>query len=460
MLRSPRAALFLLLLWLPVFRAAHAEKHPPVFDGYVTASANGSFDVGAVHANCLPSTDVERVFSDVTVQAGCDPATLPWGAQVHVEGIWKGQNFSAGRVRVLEPKGIRHEKDVAFTGTGLIQFAPEAGAPGSPTEVWVDGSRLAVGSGTQLAWTDGTAAHAGDLKTDVWVDFTAHRKPDGSVVAEKLVLRKNDLSADEASYRKQTQPMIVPPDYATGTPGKYDAGKLAWTLEILPDQSVQEYVTRVGTKLVPRYQQEMPDSSPTKIHFRFLVIRHPSKWKQSFNDAFSTADGVVVVPDNVLANLENEAQLAAILSNCIESVIEKQVYLHHTRITTQKWTQVVSEASGVYGLPVMLGNGKNQADFWQGLTERAARIEFQELLEAGYDLREVPYAWEAAAHKKNLNPWTDAEYPPPGLVRHLMEDLQLNYAGTDYAKLTTGREAYQAMLTGLEKADPKLPHRK
>lgn len=64
----------------------------------------------------------------------------------------------------------------------------------------------------------------------------------------------------------------------------------------------------------PQYLQDLPESDPAKILFRFYVIDDPS-----FN-AFAYPDGSVFVHTGLLETIENEAQLAAILGHEIAHV--------------------------------------------------------------------------------------------------------------------------------------------
>jgi hypothetical protein len=172
-----------------------------------------------------------------------------------------------------------------------------------------------------------------------------------------------------------------------------------------------------------------------------------------------------------LAVLDNEAQLAALLSNTIAAVLEKNFYMHRGRAKAQNGMAWASDFAGLYGLPVSVGNSIAASRFGLQMNEQASRIGLRYMLRNGYDLREAPFAWTVAANKNANNPLPINDDPSalanaiengtlPALARSVMNDLYLDYASADYSQLKTNRDAYQQMLRELRAAAPKLPKSK
>jgi hypothetical protein len=300
----------------------------------------------------------------------------------------------------------------------------------------------------------------------VWAAFQGKWSADHSIEVLSIRFAPNLLSQDEANFRYVSDPEVQLPDYANHKPGKISwpyKGMLdwtvKWTLNILPDQAIQDYVTRVGESLIPQYQKDLSASDPSKIDFRFYVVEKPSGWKETLDDAIATPGGVVIVPDNVLSALDNEAQVATILSNCIATTLAKQAYAHHARANAQNIVGLASGIAGVYGLPIGVGNGIAANRLVLHMYERSSRIALRYMLNAGYDIREAPFAWRVAANKELKNPWP-VKADPSDLTQDLIGDLYFVYASMDYSQLKKNREAYHKMLAELRSVAPRLPKSK
>lgn len=449
--------------------SSYASKLPTSFDGCVTHVAwPDEFDVGTRHVKF----DRAKMQVSMPEQDAGDSidSLLRVGAIVHVDGTFEKKTsvFVATAIAFQPSYGDKGKQNQKLDGIGLIEEKPQLSpnAQGISGTLWVDGYLLQVTPQTKLLAVDGKPFPIGQIHPNVWAFFDAVRKPNGFIEAQSITFSLNAVDADEVKYRDQSEPEIVLPDYPRHIPGKIKfhyrgTPSIPWTLDILPDKAVQDYVTKVGESLIPQYQKDISASDSTKINFRFFVVQKPSKWKETLNDASSTAGGVIYIPDNVLAVLDNEAQLAALLSNCIARTLEKQSYVHRTHGKIENglaWTSDL--APGLIGLPVGIGNGIAAHQFWLKVNEQASRIGLRYMLHSGYDLAEAPFAWTVAANEKVENPLQSGETSFSPLVQSVMNDLYFNYASTDYANLKTNREAYQQMVAALRRDDPKLPKAK
>ncbi|MFT4112410.1 DUF5666 domain-containing protein [Silvibacterium sp.] len=443
---------------LPVFLpTAHAAKLPKTFDGYVTSvTSPGEFDVGPRHVLCdaktehpLPVIDAEHASS------GPIDISVAVGSHVHVEGRFeKNGAFVARFVQVVLDPDLTGKREIKGAGL-LTSIVPAA----NPT-LWVDGYRLDITSATKITAGDGKALPLERLHTGMIASFSAHREQDFSLRALTLTAAPFGSLTDEQSFRDKSDPDITLPDYANHQPGR-----IKWpgagASEIVPDETLQTYVTHVGQGLIPQFEKNLADGDPVKINFRFYVIHRSAKQKDALNDVSSSPDGVIAVPDNVLASLQNEAQLAALLSNGIASAIERELY-HHLEAAKMhrelKWTGVIL-AGGYFGSPLLIANSIAYSELQLHMNEEASRIGLQYMLTAGYDIREAPFAWTAAANRRIENPWPDGD-PISPLTESLEAALRSQYATLDYSTLKTNADAYQQMLASLRADNPDLKQAK
>lgn len=442
--------------------AAYAAKLPTSFDGYVTSVVSqNEFEMSAQRV--ITNSNTEKQVVEISSGVDTDP-TVRVGSLLHVEGRFdkRSGEFVAKSIHFLPEPGSDRVQAKGLEEVGLIEEPPDLHQAGSGTAgtLWVAGYRLKVTPQTKLLSEGGKSVPADHIRANTWAAFKAKRAPDDSLEALSLTFWPNTVTPDEVKYRDKSEPDIQEPNYATHTPGKIKF-HLQWTLTILPDKAVQDYVTRIGQSLIPQYQKDLSASDPSKINFRFYVVERPSRWKKVMNDASATAGGVVIIPDSVLSVLDNEAQLAALLSNCIATTLDKQIYLHRGRLRAQAIignTSIPILLFAPVGLavPTLVGDGIAAHKLALQMNERASRTGLRYMLHAGYDLREAPFAWTVAANKRIENP-VAVGVLPPALVQSVMADLYFNYASTDYSRLTTNRDAYHGILAELRSAAPKLP---
>lgn len=337
----------------------------------------------------------------------------------------------------------------------------------------------------------------GLLKPNTWVSYQANRSDDGNIVATQLrfwpnipqpmkavvccrYFRHYALNRGEAHYRKSFAAVIREPDYKNHIAGTINFHR-GGPIQIVPDKGVQQFVSNVGLSVVPRYQETLPDSDPAKIHFCFYVIRpfRPfiGSGFQTINgllpvmteygmvysnpavvpftnvkvrDIVAVPSGLILIPDSQLALVKNKAELAALLSYAVTSIVQEQAY----RI----WLlQVTRGFNGIYIYQFILR--MNQQVLRQGL---------RPMLRAGYDLREAPFAWTSVPPAQKWAPRASSKNPthfknisdPPWYARYSMDHLSHYYARVNYSDLNRDRLNYENFLEELRRADPTLakPH--
>lgn len=152
---------------------------------------------------------------------------------------------------------------------------------------------------------------------------------------------------------------------------------------VLADGPANELVQRVGRTIFPE-----PPADPY-LRFRARVLRNPVP------NAFALPDGQIYVHTGLLALLENEAQLAAVMAH--ESM---HVEGHHSILDAR---QARRKVGGMIALSVVLGNIGNLINiaflhsiigYGRDLEEEADRRAVERVLVAGYDPREMPRVFE------------------------------------------------------------------
>jgi hypothetical protein len=285
-----------------------------------------------------------------------------------------------------------------------------------------------------------------------------------NVAPSQIRLWPNQLSAEEKEYVAYLLPLIHPPDWTRHVPGsiEFQDQPAKKNLQILPKESVQEFVSGLGTSLIPEYQRTLAEGDPTKIHFKFYAVQgeHPTANDEmnqgdgvlalSRNDldrgVVAFPDGLIVIPDYVLARINNQAQLAMVLSSAITSVIQKQGF-------TRKRDHPVVEAfctDSPCVVPIV-------PLFDLLLNEQVLRIGIRQMFLAGYDIRQAPTAWAAAAGNP-ANPFPELKKRPieiPWYTAYCFDYISRYYSSVDYNELKRGEVEYAQFLDELRKADPE-----
>lgn len=115
--------------------------------------------------------------------------------------------------------------------------------------------------------------------------------------------------------------------------------KLSASLSVQRDPLLQDYLTAVARRLLP------PHTSDAGVSIAVQVINNPAL------NAFAYPTGVIYVHSGLLARLENEAQLAAVLAHEIGHVIHRHA-IQHLRQERNKdlWTRLA-----IVTTPLVLG---------------------------------------------------------------------------------------------------------
>ena len=436
----------------------------------------------------------------------CGIQNLPVGSRVHLVGtLGEGGHFVANEMTVYsmrseeileggalleEPPTLQRNTQV-LTDTSWIDGYPMSitaqtkllGAPAGTTFRYQFNIPLEIHARLRSHWTKRFVS-ANSLRSNTWVIYHAISTKLGSVIADQLRIWANEVDEREKSYLKNFCPRVIPADYSRNVPGTITYGD-ARSITIIPNQTAQTMVSDLGVQMIPTYQKELHDTDSTKIHFHFYVVKTFSaisgryfvetsglmphyellywdKTSSSFyrkpqpaavvKEIIASPDGTVFIPDRVLASLQTEAQLAALLSYAITSIVQTQVYHSWPRyLIPNVLERNVGSSYGDAATSWPVG-------LWQN--EQVLRIGIRQMYLAGSDIREAPYAWAVAQGKPVNNPIIDSKHPDkeiPWYAAYAFNYISQYYQDVDYSKLKRGRAEYQQFLKELYKADPSLP---
>jgi Zn-dependent protease with chaperone function len=187
----------------------------------------------------------------------------------------------------------------------------------------LDGNTLIEG---KSKYQDKTFTDFSVITKGNFVTLFGPRQNSGIILANRVYLKENEFTSSQKKLRDRFESMysdtdisavIVPEDLKKYTDqlekGFAKIGDLK--LKILDNLLVQAYVNKIGQDLIPKWQLNLADSIENKVNFRFYVIESP------ILNAYALPNGQVFIHSGLLEILENEAQLATILSHEMAHVV-------------------------------------------------------------------------------------------------------------------------------------------
>jgi hypothetical protein len=312
------------------------------------------------------------------------------GMLVEAEGQWLDRHrFFPEKLTV----DLRQDER-KIRGTAYLQEEPHDSAKiaaGEGGELKADGYRLALDAGTKRAWNvakinasspprDSTATVAG-----YHIRYIGSPRKDGSIAVEEIELGP-PAPADD--YKMPHNLEIVPakdPQTKIEVLEFREGKKLQGRMKLLAEHSVQEYVSHLGDSLIPQ------GASGTRlpVEFRFFVVEDPEI------NAAALPDGTVLVNTALLGALDNEAQLAFVLSHEMSHVLQ----VHYRReIEETRGSRVGLTIAGLAASAFIGNTGMFMAQIGiasavnghqRELENQADRLGLQNVIERGYDPREA-----------------------------------------------------------------------
>lgn len=406
------------LLLLLAAQGAYAEK----FKGYIWDLGEGTLVVEGVPVRPVEGFKLER-----SNHKGIQFEDLQIGWEVEVEGDRGNQAFLAKKIKV---------KNKRFEKTDLKGFLEVES---------VDDIEL---GGRRIFWPADKAPRV-TLRSGMQIDGEGVILDDGSIQVQKAELSAPGYSSDEKQFMNLVSGEVA---------------KLKEQLKPVDDPELQDYVARVGERLVP----DWIDTS--MLQFNYTVIDDPSL------NAFALPDGTVVVHTGLLKVLENEAQLATVMGHEIAHATHRHGYRGYKQQTKMTWVSLGALVGGIIvdaktdspwaGLLAGIGSGLTINAIVNGhgrdLEDEADRVGLQYMIDAGYDPFEATEVWHIFnAHTGDQNSAANFFFSDHSTHRarisNLTREINSKYRGQlDPNGLKKNEDAYQK-ATARVKAQPDEP---
>jgi hypothetical protein len=409
----------------------------------------------------LELTTASRITGqDAAGEHALSRADLVPGMLIEAEGQWLDHHkFFAEKIIV----DLR-DSEKQVHGTAYLQEEPVDStkiAGGQAAGLKADGYWIDLSPQTRREWDlakvravpAGPSASGGTTATDATlagfhVSYAGVRRADGRIAAERVELgppapadaykMPHDL---EVMRGKDPQTGINVVEFRQGK-------KIQGRMKLLAVPSVQEYVSHLGDSLLPSGIK----GTTRTLEFRFFVVEDPTI------NAASLPDGTLLINTGLLGAVDNEAQLAFVLSHEIAHVLQ----VHHRREVEETRGKRIGLIVAGVAAGAFIGNaGLFMAEIGiasvvnghqRELENQADRLGLQNVIEHGYDPREAPkfsrMIIERYSQRTTSRLWSDHD---SSLMRGSFLTVQLirQYPESRWDKAKRDTDAFQDMRDAL-----------
>jgi len=316
---------------------------------------------------------------------------LALGMLIEVEGRWAAKHrFVAEKITCDANQFDKDLKEHAYLETEPEDA--EAIASGKPARLRADGETLLLDEKTKRTWaSDVPLIQTAALKNQGaslrfvgrQVQYSGVRTPTGEIAAGNVELGP---PAPSDAYKipggivvarareKQTGIDIL--EFRKGD-------KVRGRMKLFAVKEVQQYVTDLGDKLLP----SSADVTARALEFRFYVVEDPSI------NAAALPDGTIFVNTGLLGAVENESQLAFVLSHEIAHVLQAHHWREVEETRSKRVMLIIAAVAGAYfigNLGVFLSELGLEAvvnGYSRRVENQADRLGLQNVINHGYDPR-------------------------------------------------------------------------
>ncbi len=249
-----------------------------------------------------------------------------------------------------------------------------------------------------------TAADA--IRTNLWITYHGVPGNDGIVILDRADFYTNQVNHDESKLRAKHDydPSSVDPKAKQSSLSKFLLGLDPKKFPPHEDVDMQSRIDRIGTSLIPAYQRDLLPDDITRIDFRFYIVDN-----KDLGSFFGLENGVVLVPYQIVQQLKNDSQVAALLANSIAEVLEKQS-VHNVSVGRKTLlANLTGETVGALvpgvGLATIIATNRIGNHILTLEQQQGSRVSLCFMHDAGYNLEEAPEAWHIlSAHPgKDVN---------------------------------------------------------
>jgi hypothetical protein len=397
---------------------------PTLRGNITTVDTSGGFDVAGYHVIVGANTEFY-----VLQGPKKDPAALRSEIQVGTYVQVIGDKDRHDRTVVAHQVKVRSE-DRTVNGFGVIDRMIAAG----PQPVFrADGYVIRVAADALVHFSGGLAG-VEEVGTGTWVHFQARPNNSGELVATRVGFVKPKLHKAKNEPASFAQVTTFPPGSIIDFDGSFNTnrakkkpedtpgGQCGW-YPVIDVPSVQENVRRIGMRLIPRYQLNLPDDSSEKISFRFYVVE-----EKDIRSDLSCHEGLVLIPASVINRIQGQDQLAAVIADGIAASLQRQ----HARIGMDldmagaaEMAAALALVAGGAGGAAFIPEAMLRHEILRKMEDQRGRVALGLMADAGYDPWQAPEAWRLLEPKQLPRDMSRLKYPDR--AGYLLEILAMQY---------------------------------
>lgn len=404
---------------------------------------------------------------DSAATATFRPEDIHVGTELEIKGDY---NEQTGELKAKSIKVFSEDTRV-IKRTALVEEVPDLTKTdeGWGGTFFADGQRVTLVPSTKVTYKlnkhekkdlrngnqeESPLASLDAINLETFMHYEGSRQPDGSILASKVEFQHAEMEDGETKLWARLRPKIKDPDYSGLRSGELRMEKAKYKL--IPSREAQEYIGKLGASIIPAVQRDLPAGDPLKIPFHFYLIQD-----KSFN-ASAYPNGVVIVHSGLFDVLENESQLAFVLSHEVTHATEKHTWRQHEyhkkALTALKIGGMVGAGFGGRGVMDITNmiEGAIRNGYARSLENQADRVGLENMLAAGYDIREGPRTWKVVSKKygdRATNLFWDNHDNNTTRRSYLMAELRNNYSDANYSHLKKDSDDFHRVAEVVQQAE-------
>jgi hypothetical protein len=317
--------------------------------------------------------------------------------------------------------------------------------PGAEPVFRADGYTLRLTSATAVRFSGGLSSLS-EVGTNIWVRYEGAGHDFGEIVLSSAEFIQPHLHKPKRNPKESVAQVTAFPfgsfidfDGTFHTDASmrkgWDAGggcDAGWH-PVPEDAALQERVRRIGLRVVPQYQRDLPDDDPAKIPFRFYAVE-----ENHIRSGLGCEDGLVMIPVPVIARMQNDSQLAAVLADTVAAELQQQ----DVRLRLELKVITVVEAASE--LTISLGGWTAGAmamhSVHHRMQEQRGRMAIVFMADAGFDPWQAPETWRRLAPAQLPPNLSKVKYPARSIYQfEILRLLQYKRAATAATPQITSR---------------------
>ena len=350
-----------------------------------------------------PSTHFELQNSSAENARPITMAELTAGTLIEVEGTWTDRHkFAAEKIFC---DATQFERQIH--GDAILQTEPtdaDAIAGNQPARLKADGELLVIDEKTKRNWKVQDLNHSQQAPAPQAtppgfvgneVKYVGVRGSEGTIEVEHIEL---EARPPASAYRIPGDRRLLrshDPQTQIDVLEIRKGDKLEGRLKLFDVKAVQDYVSELGVKLLP----PAADVTSRALEFRFYVIEDPSI------NAAALPDGTVLVNTGLLGAVQNESELAFVLSHEIAHVLQAHQWREANDTRAKKVMIIVGAVAAsafVRDLGLFLGELGLEAvvnGYSRRIENQADRLGLQNIVDQGYDPRSAVKFFQTMVEK-------------------------------------------------------------